>query len=357
MSTDTDQTCCDPSHSGGFDLRRTVLGSFAVLFVVIIGVEACRYLTLPVITADAQLLMLIDAGLLALVAALIIYVARNILGRIGEIAGTFGDAADDITRRSSRMKGTILLLSDSTAEQAVQLAEADAALESLGRTGDAVAQAAGECVERAGEHQDAIERAAEAVDRLGGTAAAVDAGAAASGALVDRINELASRVELLALSAAVEASRAGFRGRGFATVAEEVRALSLEMNAVAGDAEGLIADHTAAAGRNSTVAAEVARSFAAVAVSAAPVREGLARLAHDAAESARRTTRLGRGIGLATKAVQQNSLDAAESAGASHELCELTQTFRGMVRELGRGVGVSRLQPQSRPLRPAPIHA
>ncbi|HCL56419.1 MAG TPA: hypothetical protein DHW82_05355 [Spirochaetia bacterium] len=44
--------------------------------------------------------------------------------------------------------------------------------------------------------------------------------------IVDKINEIAKRTKILGINAAIEASRAGEKGKGFSVVAQEIRALS-----------------------------------------------------------------------------------------------------------------------------------
>lgn len=66
----------------------------------------------------------------------------------------------------------------------------------------------------------------EVMDRAVGTLAAIHSTGKEIADLIDVIDDLAFQADLLGLHAAVEAARAGKRGRGFAVIAEELRSLA-----------------------------------------------------------------------------------------------------------------------------------
>jgi methyl-accepting chemotaxis protein len=85
--------------------------------------------------------------------------------------------------------------------------------------------------------------------------------AACAGSIADMIAEVAARTNLLALNASIEAARAGDAGRGFAIVAQEVKALAAQTALATNDIRGQLDQITGAVTSTASLIADMRGSF------------------------------------------------------------------------------------------------
>jgi len=172
----------------------------------------------------------------------------------GAIADSFNDMAEQIGRVVRNVKDATLQVSavsqdvsDATEQlaetsetQAVQVADAIAAINEMAISIQQVAENAARCTQvsedstrhakqGAGTVRDTnaamlgirehVQETARAIKRLGESSQEV-------GNIVQLINDIADRTSILALNASIQAAMAGDAGRGFAVVAEEVQRLA-----------------------------------------------------------------------------------------------------------------------------------
>lgn len=172
---------------------------------------------------------------------------RGLVGRIdtdveqlGQAAGSLvtsvqrtGDGVQAQRELTDWVTGAMQRMTDSSATISEQIA---ASCEALGDAGG-LAREGDSLVRRASE---SLQSLAREMDSSVASMRSLQEQSASITRVLDVINALAEQTNLLALNAAIEAARAGEHGRGFAVVADEVRALASRTSDSTGEIEGMI---------------------------------------------------------------------------------------------------------------------
>lgn len=144
---------------------------------------------------------------------------------------------DQVATAMNEMTATV----QDVARNAESAADSAASADIQAQQGHSVVK---QTIERIEELARSIEDSAESIERLKHHSAGI-------GNVLDVIKNVADQTNLLALNAAIEAARAGEAGRGFAVVADEVRALARRTQQSTAEIEQLI--HALQTGAESAV--------------------------------------------------------------------------------------------------------
>ncbi len=239
-------------------------------------------------------------------------------------AGTVATAGEEMTATSTEIAQNCTM-----AFQGSQQAN-DAAV-----SGAAVVQESVAVMNRIAER---VKTSAKTVESLGARSDQI-------GEIVGTIEDIADQTNLLALNAAIEAARAGEQGRGFAVVADEVRALAERttkatkeigqmIKAIQQETKGAV--HAMDEGvheveKGTSEAARSGEALKAILIQINSVTAQVSQIATAAEEQTATTTEISNNIQQITEVVQETAKGAQESATAASQLARLAEELQRLV--------------------------
>ena len=277
---------------------------------------------------------------------------RDTLQRISGSATQLASAAEELNAVTDESARGLTQQNNEIEQAATAVNEMTSAVEEVARNAVSTSEASRSATACAGDGRDLVQETVSAIERMSGDvqATATLIGELANesrdiGKVLDVIRGLADQTNLLALNAAIEAARAGEAGRGFAVVADEVRALAHRTQQSTSEIERMIGSiqtgtgHAVDSMRNSTERAESTLNIAkgagmsldTINTAIIEINERNLVIASAAEEQAQVAREVDRNLVNIRDLSVQSATGANQTSAASSELSRLAVDLNGMV--------------------------